>query len=73
VFIDQLTVSMPGLVGQMKGFLTRERYHYATVFLDHYSDLPFILFQKSLSGEETIQSKSTSESFAKQQGVSIRH
>ena len=73
VFIDQLTVSIPGLVSQMKGFLTREHYHYATVFLDHYNDIPFIVFQKSLSGEETVQSKSTFESFAKQHGVSIHH
>jgi len=60
-------------VSQMKGFLTRERYHYATVFLDHYSDFLFIVFQKSLSGEETMRSKSTFESFVKQHGVSICH
>jgi len=45
VFIDQLTVTTPGLIGQVTGFLTQERYNYATVFLDHFSDLPSIVFQ----------------------------
>jgi len=40
VFIDQLTVSMPGLIGQISGFLKQSRYHFATVFLDQFSDCP---------------------------------
>jgi len=45
VVIDQLTITNPGLTGQVTGFLTHEMYLYATVFLDHFSDLPYILFQ----------------------------
>jgi len=33
VFIDQLTITTPGLIGQVTGFLTHKRYNYATVFL----------------------------------------
>jgi len=54
VFIDQLTVTTPGLIGQVMGFLTHERYNYVTVFLDHYSDAPYIVFQRALTGEETV-------------------
>jgi len=47
VFIDQLTVTTPDLIDQVTRFLTHSRYHYMTVFLDHYSDLPYIMFQRS--------------------------
>jgi hypothetical protein len=35
VGVDQLISTIPGLVGQMKGFLTRKRYNVSTVFVDH--------------------------------------
>ena len=47
VFIDQLTIITPGLIGQVTWFLMHERYSYATVFLDHFSDLPYIVFHKA--------------------------
>jgi hypothetical protein len=36
VSVDQLQSTVPGLVGQMKGWLTVQRYNYATVFVDHF-------------------------------------
>ena len=39
VFINQLTVTTPGLFGQVIGFLNHSRYNYAMVFLDNITDL----------------------------------
>jgi len=52
VFVDQLTVSTPGLIGQVSGLLRQSRYHFVTLFLDHFSDCPHIAMQKRLTGEK---------------------
>jgi hypothetical protein len=46
---------------QMKGFRTRHRYVGACVFVDHFSNLSFVYFQKSLNVGETIEAKQTFE------------
>ena len=45
VLIDQSTVTTSGLLGQVTGFLTKERYNYATMLLDHFSYLPYNVLQ----------------------------
>jgi hypothetical protein len=42
VSVDQLELPTPGFIGLVKGFLTMQRYHVATVFVDHYSGLGYI-------------------------------
>ena len=42
VSVDQLKSLTPGLISQVKGWLTRERHHTATVFVNHHSDLTFV-------------------------------
>ena len=37
VSVDQLESPMPGFIAQLKGTLTKQRYKYATVFVDQYS------------------------------------
>ncbi|KAG7348868.1 GAG-pre-integrase domain containing protein [Nitzschia inconspicua] len=39
ISIDQLKSPIPGLMGQIKGIPTTKRFNYATVFVDHYSDI----------------------------------
>jgi len=73
VFIDQLTVSTPGLIGQISGFLTHARYQYATVFLDHFSDCPYIVMQKVFTEEETIRAKASYEGHVHMHGVILKH
>ena len=73
VFIDQLTVTTPGLIGQVPGFLTHERYNYSMVFLDHCSDAPYIVFQRALTGEETVWVKASFEGYPSKHGVKVRH
>jgi hypothetical protein len=73
VSVDHMLSSTPGLVGQMKGFLTRRRYVGACVFIDNYSNLSFIYFQKSLNIEETIEAKKAFKRYAASHGVRIKH
>ena len=42
VSVDQLDATTPGFVAQLKGWLTRKWYRYATVFIDHYSDFDYV-------------------------------
>ena len=73
VAVDQMISSTPGLIGQMRGFITRKRYMVSTVFVDHYSGLSFVYLQKSTSAAETVEAKRAFERYAKTHGVSIRH
>ena len=51
VSVDQSVSSTPGLIGQMKGFLTTKRYTVTTVFVDSFSGLSFVHSQQSASAE----------------------
>jgi hypothetical protein len=73
VSCDQLHSGTPGLVAQVTGRLTKARYWYATVFVDHFSGLDYVHFQESSSAEETILAKQAFERFSRERGVSIRH
>ena len=42
VSVDQLVSPTPGLIAQMTGFIMKQRYRYATVYVDQYSGLSFI-------------------------------
>jgi hypothetical protein len=71
--VDQLISSTPGLVGQMRGSLTRRRYQISTVFVDHFSGLSYVHLQLSSSAEDTIEAKRAFERFAKVHGVTVKH
>ena len=73
VSVDQLKSSTPGLIGQVKGWLTRERHHTATVFVDHHSDLTFVHVTPSDTSEETVEAKEAFERFAASFDVTIKH
>ena len=73
VSVDQLESSTPGFIGQLKGWLTKQRYSCATVFVDQYSDLTFVYLQRSTNADETLDAKEAFERFAYQHGVKIKH
>jgi hypothetical protein len=73
VSVDQLESSTLGLVGQMKGKLTKSRYRVATIFVDHYSNLGYVHLQSSTNALETLQAKTELEKFARTNGVSVKH
>jgi hypothetical protein len=71
--VDQLASPTPGLIAQLRGIPTTQRYTAATVYVDHYSRLSFVFPQKSTNAEETIESKAAFERYAAAQGVQIKH
>ncbi len=73
VSVDQLSSPTPGLIAQVKGNLTRDRYRVATVFVDHFSDLTYVHMSQSDTSEETVEAKEAFERFASTHGVTIEH
>jgi hypothetical protein len=65
--------STPGLIAQMAGFLTRKRYKYAMVFVDHYSDFSYVHLMQSQSAEEAVNAKQSFEDYAGSHGVEVKH
>jgi hypothetical protein len=57
VSIDQLVSLTPGLIAQMRGFLTKKRYKVTTVFVDQYSGLSYVHFQTSTEAIQTVAAK----------------
>ena len=73
VSVDQLESTSPGLIAQLKGKLTQQRYKYATIFVDQFSGYTFVFLQRRITSEETVQAKHAFEQSAEQRGVQIRH
>ena len=73
VSVDQLESNTPGVIAQLKGKLTQQRYHYATVFVDQFSGYTFVHLQRRITSEETVQAKHAFERAAEQRGVKILH
>ena len=73
VSVDQLESNAPGLIAQLKGKLTQQRYKYATVFVDQFSGYTFVYLQNHLTSEETVMAKHTFEHSADQRRVKITH
>ena len=73
ISMDQMISRTPGIIAQMAGFLTKYRYTYATVFVDHNSNLSYLHFQKSTSAKYTLESKEAFKRFLRQRGVWIRN
>ncbi len=71
VHVDQLKSPTPGLVAQVKGYLTKQRYRVATVFVDEFSDLTYVHVTASDTSEETLEAKEAFECFANSHGVQI--
>ena len=63
---------VPGLIAQMVGFIRRQRYKYATVFVDQASHMGFIYLQKTCSAEETIEAKRAFEQYAENRAVRVQ-
>jgi hypothetical protein len=63
----------PGLIAQMSGWLTKKRYSYATVFVDHHSHFGFNHLQKTQSAEETLEGKTLFERKMASLGHQVEH
>ena len=56
----------------MTGFITGQRYKYATVFVDQASRLGYVHLQKTNNAKETIEGKKAFEQYALARGVTVR-
>jgi hypothetical protein len=72
ISVDQLESRTPGLIAQVKGWLTKKRYQAATIFVDHFSSLSYVYLQKSTNAEETLAAKISFERYAERHGVRVQ-
>jgi hypothetical protein len=73
VSVDQMESTEVGFFAQLKGSLTKKRYRYYTVFVDHFSQLRFVRLLIDNSAAETMLAKQAFEKFAAEHGVRILH
>jgi hypothetical protein len=73
VSIDQMQSPVPGLIAQVKGNPTRDRYTCGAIFVDHYSDATYVHLQETLSAKDTILAKESFERWSRSNGVTINH
>ena len=73
VSVDQLISKTPGLIAQVKGWLTKKRYQAATVFADHASGLTYVHVSEGTTADETLEAKAAFEAYAADMGVTIKH
>jgi hypothetical protein len=72
--VDQLVSFIPGIIGQLGGSnLTKQRYRYATVFVDQYSDCIYLYYHTRITSEEIIRAKHAFEAHASTYGVHIKN
>ena len=72
ISIDILYSPTPGFIAQLTGILTKKRYKYAAIFVDHFSGYGYVHLQQSADVETTLQSKHAFELLAKQNGIAIQ-
>ena len=73
VLVDQLESPTPGFIAQLKGILTKDRYHAATVFMDQYSQYTYVHLQQTLSSKDTLEAKQAFERHCKNHNVNVWH
>ena len=73
VSVDQMQSTTPGFIAQLKGRITKRRYQYATVFVDHFSGYSFVYLTESITSEATVKAKRAFEAHAHTLGVRIQH
>jgi len=73
VSFDQMESTVPGFIAQMKGNLTKNKYHHATVFIDHYLEYGFVYFHTQITTEETIKAKKAFEAHLRTMDVMVEH
>ena len=73
ISVDQLISQSPGLISQMRGRPTHQRYTCASVYVDQFTDYTFTFLQKTTTAEETIEEKRLFERRTGRMGHKITH
>ena len=69
--VDQMEITMPGLILQSTSKLLRAQYNGTTIFIDHHSQFTYLHLMTSLDSEQTMASKESYEQLAQSYGVSV--
>ena len=62
-----------GFIAHIKGRITKNRFRYATVFVDHFSDLKYVHCMYEMTSEETIYAKKCFERYAAGVNSEVEH
>ncbi len=73
VSVDQLESPQVGFFAQLKGIPTKKRYRYATIFVDHFSDLKYVHYMEDSTSKSTVYAKECFERYAAAHGVHVDH
>ena len=73
VYVDMLDFPHVGFIAHMKGQITKKRYRYATVFVDHLLDLKYVHYMSKITLEETIYAKKSFGRHAAGLNVRVEH
>ena len=73
VSVDQIISAQPGLIPQMSGFITNQRIWGVTTFVNHVSDLVYVLLMRYLSLAEKFLAKASMEKTMAQAGRTVLH
>ena len=73
VSVDMLEYPQVGFIDHMKRRLTKKGYIYATLFVDHLSDLKYVHFVSEITLEDTISAKKYFERHTDVFNVRVEH
>jgi hypothetical protein len=73
ILVDQMTSTEIGVYAQLKGKLTKKRYKYTTVFVNHFSRLQFVHLQLNDKSNKTLTANFAFEQYAAEHGVKVLH
>ena len=72
ISVDQMVSPTPGLIAQITGTLTKQRYKYATVFVDQATRYGYVHLQRTATADETIEAKKAFEAKLASFGVTVK-
>ena len=55
ISIDQIESPQGGLISVLKGRQKSRKYHVATIFVDHFSNVTYVHFSESTIANETVE------------------
>ena len=73
ISVDMLESPKVGFIAHTKGRLTKKRYRYATIFVDHFSDLKYAHCMSEITSEETTYYKIVFDRHAAGFNVRVEH
>lgn len=55
--MDQIESRTPAFLGVLRRFISKKRYTFATILVDHFSRFTYVYLQTSTNTEETLKTK----------------